>query len=205
MANDDKRKSDDRRRYDDDRPQRDRHQYGREDYGHQNDFSRGDYGERGYGGGGYGRSAGADYPGRGQGYEGARSTGGYGGRGERHDEQHRERGFMDRASDEVSSWFGNDDAERRRRMDERERGQHRGRGPKGYKRTDARILEEVNDRLADDPFVDASEIEVRVAEGEVTLTGTVDDRNAKRRAEDLAEHVSGVAHVQNNLRVKAGA
>jgi CBS domain-containing protein len=30
-----------------------------------------------------------------------------------------ERGFWDRASDEVSSWFGDDDAERRRMMDER--------------------------------------------------------------------------------------
>ena len=30
-----------------------------------------------------------------------------------------ERGFLDRASDEVSSWFGDEDAERRRIMDER--------------------------------------------------------------------------------------
>src|SRR3954469_20997230 len=37
-----------------------------------------------------------------------------------------DRGFFDRASDEVASWFGDDEAERRReqdrRMDERERG-----------------------------------------------------------------------------------
>jgi hypothetical protein len=30
-----------------------------------------------------------------------------------------ERGFWDRASDEVASWFGDDDAERRRRQDTR--------------------------------------------------------------------------------------
>ena len=30
-----------------------------------------------------------------------------------------ERGFWDRASDEVASWFGDDDAERRRRQDSR--------------------------------------------------------------------------------------
>ena len=37
---------------------------------------------------------------------------------------------------------------------------------------------------------------------EVTLSGTVSDRFAKRRAEDIAEAVSGVSHVQNNLRVQ---
>jgi hypothetical protein len=32
----------------------------------------------------------------------------------------RERGFFDRAGDEVASWFGDEDAERRRRMDNRQ-------------------------------------------------------------------------------------
>src|SRR5262249_6498718 len=81
-------------------------------------------------------------------------------------------------------------------------GPHRGRGPKGYKRTDARVREDINDRLADDSFLDASEIEVEVKNGEVTLSGTVTQRQDKRRAEDLAENVSGVQHVQNNLRLK---
>ncbi|MGZ3275969.1 MAG: BON domain-containing protein [Caulobacteraceae bacterium] len=36
----------------------------------------------------------------------------------------------------------------------------------------------------------------------MTLSGTVLRREDKRRAEDLAEQVSGVTHVQNNLRVK---
>jgi hypothetical protein len=56
--------------------------------------------------------------------------------------------------------------------------------------------------LSDDPFVDASEVEVSVSSCEVTLLGTVDNRDAKRRAEDIAEQVSGVRHVQNNLRVQ---
>jgi Flp pilus assembly secretin CpaC len=60
----------------------------------------------------------------------------------------------------------------------------------------------VNDRLSDDPHVDASEVEVTVSSCEVTLTGTVDSREAKRRAEDIAEQVSGVKHVQNNIRVQ---
>jgi hypothetical protein len=115
------------------------------------------------------------------------------------------RTWWDRTQDEVSSWFGDDDARRRREWDERRadlRAEHRGHGPRGYKRSDGRIEEDVNDRLTDDPYLDASDIEVRVKDNEVTLSGTVMLRQDKRRAEDLAELVSGVTHVQNNLRVK---
>ena len=79
-----------------------------------------------------------------------------------------------------------------------------GRGPKGYQRSDERIREEVSDRLMADDRIDASEIEVAVKDGEVTLTGTVDDRWAKRRAEDLAEQVMGVRDVMNQIRVQWG-
>ncbi len=125
------------------------------------------------------------------------------GRGSR--DYNEERGFFERAGDEVRSWFGDDDAERRRDRDMRETGQHRGRGPKGYQRSDARILEDVNDRLTEDPHIDASEIDVRVENREVTLAGTVNSRFEKRHAEDLAESVSGVTHVQNNLRIQQAA
>ena len=81
-------------------------------------------------------------------------------------------------------------------------GQYSGRGPKGYTRSDDRIKEDVCDRLTDDADVDASNIEVSARNCEVTLSGTVDTREAKRRAEDCAESVSGVRHVQNNLRVQ---
>ena len=113
-----------------------------------------------------------------------------------------ERGWWDRASDEVASWFGDEEAERRRRMDAQR--QHRGRGPKGYRRSDERIKEDVNDRLSDDYSIDASDIEVMVTNTEVTLSGTVDSREDKRRAEDIAESVSGVTNVENRLRVKRG-
>jgi hypothetical protein len=79
---------------------------------------------------------------------------------------------------------------------------HRGRGPKGYRRSDERILEDVNDRLTEEPRVDASEIQVDVQGGEVTLTGTVGSREERRRAEDVAEGASGVTYVMNNLRVR---
>jgi osmotically-inducible protein OsmY len=124
---------------------------------------------------------------------------GDGGRRSGYGDHEEKRDFIDRASDEVASWFGDEDAERRREQD-----RHRGKGPKGYVRRDERILEDVNDRLMQDPYLDASEIEVMVAQAEVTLTGTVESRQDKRRAEDLADSVSGVAHVQNNIRVKTG-
>ncbi|AZQ69668.1 BON domain-containing protein [Silicimonas algicola] len=86
-----------------------------------------------------------------------------------------------------------------------ERQNHRGRGPKGYKRSDDRIREDVNDRITDDGSLDASDISVEVSDQEVTLNGTVQTRWEKRRAEDCAESVSGVGHVQNNLRVKSSS
>ncbi|MBW8753418.1 MAG: BON domain-containing protein [Sphingomonadales bacterium] len=107
-----------------------------------------------------------------------------------------ERGFWDRASDEVASWFGDDEAARRREAD------HRGRGPKDYTRSDERIREDANDKLTEDWRVDASNVTVTVKEGEVTLNGTVTSREAKRRAEDVVDDISGVKHVQNNLRVQ---
>ena len=84
------------------------------------------------------------------------------------------------------------------------RGQFAGRGPKGYQRSDDRIREDVCDRLADDPHIDASDIEITVRSGEVTLAGFVRDRADKRHAEDVAEHVSGVREVNNSLRVNRG-
>jgi osmotically-inducible protein OsmY len=106
------------------------------------------------------------------------------------------RGFWDRASDEIASWFGDEDAARRREQD------HRGNGPKDYTRSDERIREDANDRLTEDWRVDARNVTVTVDKGEITLNGTVTSREAKRRAEDVVDNVSGVKHVQNNLRVQ---
>ena len=116
-----------------------------------------------------------------------------------------DRDWWDKTRDEVASWFGDDDAERRRRMDERRSGEHKGKGPRQYQRSDDRIKEDVCDRLSDDSFIDASDIDVKVEGSEVILSGTVDSRNAKRRAEDLIENLSGVKNVQNNLRVSQPA
>lgn len=80
---------------------------------------------------------------------------------------------------------------------------HSGRGPKGYRRSDERIEEEVNERLKSDYELDASDIEVSVKDCVVTLSGTVSDRRSKRMAEDCCEDISGVEDVTNQIRVKA--
>lgn len=155
-----------------------------------------------YGGANYGRSSGyygrgpeptgrwTDYPASESGYRTGRG------------QMEEDRGWFDRASDEVASWFGDDEAERRRDMDARRYGSHRGRGPRNYTRSDDRIREDINDRLTYDDFLDASDIDVQVNNGEVVLTGTVESRYAKRLAEDIAEDVSGTRNVENRIRVE---
>jgi osmotically-inducible protein OsmY len=175
--------------------------YGREGWrGYGEGWSGGGYGGGYLGGGtssygGYGRGDWRGY-GEGEGWAGPES--GYRGGREQ------DRSWWNRAADEISSWMGDEDAERRRRMDQA-RGGYYGKGPRGYTRSDDRIREDVNDRLTDDWAVDATNIEVTVSKGEVTLSGSVNSREDKRRAEDLAEKVSGVRHVQNNLRVQQAA
>jgi len=112
-----------------------------------------------------------------------------------------ERGFFERAGDEIKSWFGDEEAERRRRMDEMKKESCAGRGPRGYQRSDERIREDINDRLTEDWYIDASDVEVSVNNCTVTLSGRVDTRGEKRRAEDLVESVSGVKDVSNQLSV----
>jgi hypothetical protein len=80
-------------------------------------------------------------------------------------------------------------------------GPHSGRGPKGYRRSDDRIHEEICDRLEAHGEVDASDIEVKVENGEVTLGGTVRDRHMKRTAERVVDSVRGVVDVHNQLRL----
>ena len=79
-----------------------------------------------------------------------------------------------------------------------------GRGPRGYTRSDDRIREELNDRLTAHGFIDATDIECSVHNGEVTLSGFVDSPDSKRAAEIVAEGIQGVLHdVHNNLRIRS--
>jgi hypothetical protein len=79
-----------------------------------------------------------------------------------------------------------------------------GRGSKNYRRSDARIEEEVHEALMRHHEIDATDIDVHVQNGEVTLTGEVEDRRAKRLAEEIVEHCPGVRDVHNELRARRG-
>lgn len=117
---------------------------------------------------------------------------GYEGEGFMEEPRSRPRGYSDLESSPDRGWnigSGND------------RESYRGRGPKNYQRSDERIREEVCERLTMDHDVDASDIEVTVNGGVVTLSGSVHERYAKRTAEDICESVRGVKDVQNDLRV----
>lgn len=78
---------------------------------------------------------------------------------------------------------------------------YRGVGPRGYRRDDARIHDDVCDALADNDALDAGDITVEVTAGVVRLAGSVPHRMMKRLAEELAEGCSGVRDVENALRV----
>jgi hypothetical protein len=167
----------------------------RQNMSYQGGFAAGGYHDGGlaYGPGGYGPGSQGGYgPGAGDGRtsgygpnmgyagdDGFGGDGGYGsygmrGESQRYRESHRHRGD----------------------------GPHRGKGPVGYQRSDERLREMISESLADDDQIDASQIEVTVNNGEVTLVGTVEDRRSKRDAEECACSVSGVRDVQNQLRVK---
>jgi len=74
-----------------------------------------------------------------------------------------------------------------------------GRGPRGYLRRDERIMDDVCELLTQDRDIDASQIDVKVEAGVVTLTGKVEDRNTKKYAGLVAERVSGVKDIHNLL------
>ena len=82
-----------------------------------------------------------------------------------------------------------------------EDGPHYGKGPKGYRRSDKRIKEDVCEALYAHHEIDASEMEVSVNEGTVKLSGTVESRELKRMIEDAVDQLSGVEDVQNKLKI----
>jgi hypothetical protein len=81
-------------------------------------------------------------------------------------------------------------------------GRFAGRGPRNYRRSNERIAEDVNERLAWHSELDAEGIEVNVEDGLVTLSGQVESRFDKRLAEEIAESCAGVIDVRNRLKVR---
>jgi osmotically-inducible protein OsmY len=184
--------------------------YGQSGYGQgQSGYGQGGYGQGGFGQGGEQGSSGQGWYGQGsygqgesgrrgfgqQGYgQGGYSQGGYsqGGYGQG---EYGQSGYGQRGYGQEGQGI---------RYTAIAVGRFYGRGPKGYQRSDDRIREDVSEELWRNPEIDASEIEIQVQNGEVTLTGKVEDRHQKRLAEDLAERCSGVRDVHNQLKVDRG-
>jgi hypothetical protein len=72
----------------------------------------------------------------------------------------------------------------------------------GEKPKDARIYEAVKNAIEADDDVDVSQVFVAVKDGGVELRGLVEDREARRRVEELAWGVGGVVDVVNKLRLR---
>jgi osmotically-inducible protein OsmY len=181
--------------------ERDQGSYSRQPREYDGSMGRQDTSGRYNSGGGYGTA----YGGQGYGERSNYAGFGYGERSDYAGQGRSSSGDYDRGDDrswwnKFTDWLGMEDDDRRRRA-AGQRGEHRGRGPKGYRRSDERIKDDVNDRLSDDHFLDASDIDVNVEDSVVILTGHVSDRWDKRRAESIAESVSGVSNVENRLRV----
>lgn len=79
-----------------------------------------------------------------------------------------------------------------------------GRGSKNYRRSDARIEEEVHEVLLRHHEIDATDIDVKVENGEVTLSGETEDRRSKRLVEEIVEQCQGVREVHNNIKARRG-
>jgi hypothetical protein len=78
---------------------------------------------------------------------------------------------------------------------------HRGKGPKNFQRSDERILEDVCEYLEEDGRIDASEIEVNIKKGVITLTGPIESRRMKKFIENQVDQCRGVRDVRNNLEI----
>ena len=79
-----------------------------------------------------------------------------------------------------------------------------GKGPRGWTRDDARLIEAVSERLMQDRLLDPRGIEVRADAGRVTLEGHVPRAADIALAVMLARQTAGVTDVVNNLTHRPG-
>jgi hypothetical protein len=119
------------------------------------------------------------------------------------DERTREYGERPHGVGNFESNYGLASSEPRRVDTQRLQGQrdHRGKGPKGYQRTDERQRERLCELLTDDPRIDATNIDVQVQNGEITLTGFVDSRRTKFLIEELVANTCDT-EVTNRLQIR---
>jgi len=153
------------------------------------------YGNHGYGGEGFGTTRSPSSAG----FEGGAGNDGFGGNDGRGNSRFGPKG-------NTKSYYGNrglDGLGDRIALMGPDGEHFKGKGPLGYQRSDERLREQVCELLTQDEQVDASAIEVTVEHGEVTLSGEVDDRRARRRAEECLDGLSGIKQVFNRLRPRS--
>ena len=68
--------------------------------------------------------------------------------------------------------------------------------------TDDTISDAVRVRLASDQVVGTMSFQVAVKDGVVTLSGSVEQKSYKARAERLAKKAKGVKQIINNIEIK---
>jgi osmotically-inducible protein OsmY len=77
----------------------------------------------------------------------------------------------------------------------------RGRGPKGYARTDAHLRHAIEEALAADPTLDPGGVEVGVKDGKVTLAGSVAGRRSREAVLAIAAAIAGANAVAHTLKI----
>jgi osmotically-inducible protein OsmY len=96
----------------------------------------------------------------------------------------------------AGAWTGQE-----RRQEPRD-GLTGGDGPRLRRKSDDSLAQEIHEILTSDQELDATDVEVVVEGGAVTLSGEVEHPDARLLAEELTESVSGVRLVHNRLVVR---
>jgi hypothetical protein len=81
------------------------------------------------------------------------------------------------------------------------RAEAKANGPKGFRRSDERIREDVCEALIAAVHLDVGDVSVDVENGKVKLGGTVPERRMKHAIEDVAAATRGVDEVENRVRL----
>jgi osmotically-inducible protein OsmY len=68
--------------------------------------------------------------------------------------------------------------------------------------TDDSLTDQVRVKLAGDQVVGVLPLQVNVAQGVVTLSGSVEQKSQRARAENVAKKVKGVKQVVNKIEIK---
>lgn len=115
----------------------------------------------------------------------------------------RDAGYGDRRSSQPYRGSGQERYRQNQAEDWQIPGPYTGMGPSGYRRSDERIQDQICEIFTRHGKIDARGVEIKVQDGNVTLTGEVNRKLEKYLAEEIASSISGVNEVDNRLKVKA--